>query len=141
MSKLWRLRKRDRGSIYGETAFAFPVILLVTLMMIQAGFLAWGANAANNAARHGARMASVVQTDPVSVAISEARAAAVQDFPLDASPVVQVLAPGGLPGSELTVRVQVRVPNVMGPASALFTGSVTRDFTVSGEATFRQEGW
>ncbi len=141
MARLWQRLRRDEGDIYGETAFSLPVILLVVLMLFQAGFLAWGANAANNAARHGARMASVAQVDPAAVAVAEARTAVVQDFPMDRNPLVQVLAPGGVPGSELTVRVTVHVPNVLGPMSALFTGALTRDFTVHGQATFRQEGW
>ena len=141
MARLWRRLRRERGDIYGETAFSLPLILLITLMLIQAGFLAWGANAANNAARHGARMASVAQTDPVRVAVREAFTAAVQDFPLDSSPRVQVLAPGGVPGSELTVRVAVRVPSIMGPATVFFTGALGGDFTVHGQATFRKEGW
>ena len=51
------------------------------------------------------------------------------------SPDVSVLAPGGVAGSTLKVRVQYQVPSIAG--AFLPVGNLT----ASGEATTRQEGW
>ena len=136
-----RARRGERGSVYGEAAFTIPLIMLVTLMLIQAGFLAWGVSVANNAARQGARMGSVALSAPHVVAVREAWRVARREFPLDDSPTVTLLAPGGAPGSELTVRVTLDVPNVIGPLATFFRGSLPARWRVSGEASFRQEGW
>lgn len=139
---MWRRPwKGERGSVYGEAAFTVPLIMLVTLMLVQGGLLAWGSSVAHNAARHGARMGAVAQVNPWSVAVHEAWRVARDGFPLDDSPDVGLLAPGGAPGSELTVRVRLDVPNIIGPVAAVFGGGLGRNFTVSGDATFRQEGW
>lgn len=136
-----RGRNGERGSVYGEAAFTIPLIMLVTLMLLQAGLLAWGVSAASNAARHGARMGAVAQSNPAAVAVGEARRVARREFPLDGSPTVSLLAPGGRPGSELTVRVTLDVPNIIGPLAAFFGGRLPAAWQVSGEASFRQEGW
>ncbi|WP_322798303.1 TadE family protein [Thermoflexus sp.] len=133
---------RRRGDVFVETAFTLPVILLVTAGLIQAGLLAYAANASSQAARHGARMASVAQggLGPV-VAAAEAYQTARQLFPMDASPLVELLAPGGTPGTEITVRVTLRAPNVLSPLATLFPVLPRGPIPVSASATFRQEGW
>ncbi|WP_322794692.1 TadE/TadG family type IV pilus assembly protein [Thermoflexus sp.] len=133
--------RRQRGDVFAETAFALPVVLLVTLGLLQGGLLAYAASAASQAARHGARMASVAQGGlGAAVAVSEAYQTARQLFPMD-SPAVELLAPGGAPGSEITVRVTLRVPNLLSPLSALFPVLPRGAFPVQASATFRQEGW
>ncbi len=132
----------ERGSVLGETAFTFPLILLLTLGLLQGGMIGWAANAAANAARHGARMASVTQVNAASVAAHEATQAARTDFPADHSPSVQVLSPGGIPGSQITLRVTVHAPNLLSFAGGLFPGLPGGPtIPVHGDATFRQEGW
>lgn len=133
------MRGRRRAAVFAETAFALPVLLLVTLSLIQLGVVAWGANAATNAARHGARMASVVQGGGAAgVARAMAAQAIASEYPIGEASV-QVLSPGGAPGSVLTVRVTVRAPNLLAPLLGLF--GLPSAWTVSGEASFRQEGW
>lgn len=136
------MRRNQRGDVFAETAFALPVVLLVTLGLLQGGLLAYAANAASQAARHGARMASVAQGGlGAAVAVSEAYQAARQLFPMDPQPGVELLSPGGAPGSEVTVRVTLRAPNLLSPLSALFPILPRGAFPVHASATFRQEGW
>jgi hypothetical protein len=54
---------------------------------------------------------------------------------------VQAVAPGGIAGSELGIRVTYRVPNLMAPLAGLFPGLPRGDFTGDATAIFRQEGW
>lgn len=130
---------RRRAAVFAETAFALPVLLLITLSMIQLSIVAWGANAATNAARHGARMASVVQGGGAAgVARAMAAQAIASEYPIGEADV-QVLAPGGAPGSVLTVRVTVQAPNLLAPLMGIF--GLPTSWQVSGEASFRQEGW
>ena len=137
-----RLQRSQRGDVFAETAFTLPVVLLVTLGLIQGGLLAYAASAASQAARHGARMGSVAQGGlGAAVAVSEAYQTARQLFPMDGAPQVELLSPGGAPGTEITVRVTVRAPNVLSPLSALFPVLPRGAFPVQASATFRQEGW
>ncbi len=136
-----RLQRSQRGDVFAETAFTLPVVLLVTLGLIQGGLLAYAASAASQAARHGARMASVAQGGlGAAVAVSEAYQTARQLFPMGA-PEVELLSPGGAPGTEITVRVTVWAPNVLSPLSALFPVLPRGPLPVTASATFRQEGW
>jgi hypothetical protein len=50
---------------------------------------------------------------------------------------VAILAPGGVTGSILSVRVWGSIPSFLGSLVPGLPGS----FDVSAEATFRQEGW
>ena len=52
-----------------------------------------------------------------------------------------ILAPGGVTGTELRVRVQFTVPNLFAGVGALVPGLPEGPFEVYGEATARQEGW
>lgn len=134
--------RRQRGDVFVETAFTLPIVLLVTAGLIQAGLLAYASSAAAQAARHGARMASVAQGGlGPAIAVAEAYQTARQLFPMDAAPTVELLAPGGVPGSELTVRVTLRAPNILAPLSALFPVLPRSPFPIQATATFRQEGW
>jgi hypothetical protein len=54
---------------------------------------------------------------------------------------VQAVAPGGIAGSELGIRVTYHVPNLMAPLAGMFPGLPHGDFTGDATAIFRQEGW
>ncbi len=73
------------GSGLVELALVLPVVLILTLAIVQFGVLGFAASAADNAARQGARLGSVAQVNPAGQAVA--------------------LAPGGVVGSELTIRV------------------------------------
>ncbi len=136
-----KLRRGEKGGVMSEFAFTVPLLLLLTMALLQWGLLAYGSAAATNATRHGARAGSVALADPAGVAYREALQAARTAFPLG-SARVYILAPGGTPGTVLKVRVVYEgVPNFLAPIAGLFPGLNARPFTLKGEATFRQEGW
>ncbi len=90
-----------------------------------------------NAARHGARMGSVAQGCAPCQAVTAAKAA-LQGQPLIQSSSVSVLAPGGVVGSIVKIRVSARIPLFLPAADTL---GLDRLMQVQAEATFRQEGW
>jgi len=131
------LRQRlicQRWGTMVEGAIVIPILLMVTLLIIQFGMLAYANQMAEEAARYGARVGSVTQKNPAGAAAAAAGSFASSAFGAG-SPNVSVLAPGGVAGSTLKVRVEYQVPNIAG--AFLPVGSLT----ASGEATTRQEGW
>jgi hypothetical protein len=64
--------------------------------------------------------------------------AALDGQPVIRDPGVEILAPGGIVGSTLQIRVTAKIPLVM-PAADLF--GLERLKTVTSESTFRQDGW
>jgi hypothetical protein len=64
--------------------------------------------------------------------------AALDGQPVIRDPGVEILAPGGIVGSILQIRVTARIPMVL-PGGDLFGLEHLR--TVTSEAAFRQEGW
>lgn len=135
------MRNQQGGSLV-EFAIVLPLLLLVTIGLLQAGLMAYGSMMAGEAARHGARMGSVAQADAAGVAYQNALDEAQAAFPV-AQPRVRILAPGGIPGTELTVEVTYDVPNLFYRAglSSLFPLAGGPTFQVSRRTTFRQEGW
>jgi len=125
-----------RGSELTEAAVTLPVVLLLLLGMVQFGIVVYGSQMAKEAARHGARMGSVAQDIPAVRAYVAAYRFAQGALPIG-EPEVRILAPGGVVGSELRIRVTYRVPNLVSG----FPGLPEGPFTVFGEATARREGW
>ena len=130
----------ERGSALIEMALILPIMLLVSVVILQFGVAAFAGAAAEAAARQGARVGSVAQVNPAGYAVSEARRVAVTSFSAG-QPDVVALAPGGIVGSELTIRVTYQVPNFLSWLTGLFAGLPTGPLPVSGQATFRREGW
>lgn len=98
------LRRSQRGQATVELAMAIPLIVLLTLAVVQVGVLARDRVATTHAARAAARAAAV---DPSPSAV---RQAAVRATGLD-SERLQVLVSGGAgAGSLVTVRVRYRDP-------------------------------
>ena len=133
-------RSQERGSALVEMALTVPVVLLLALIIIQFGVTSFAGSAAEAAARQGARVGSVAQVNPAGQAVAEAQQVAVATFSIG-QPQVVALAPGGVVGSELTIRVTYQVPNFVGWLAALFSDVPTGSFPVSSQATFRREGW
>ena len=119
-----------------EAAITLPVAVLVMLAVVNLGMVVYGQQAVQAAARHGARMGSVAQQCGACYAVSGA-SQAIQHDPIVKSASVDVVAPGGVAGSILTVRVSGQIPNFIGHLAPGLPAS----FPVSAEATFRQEGW
>lgn len=130
-----RLRDK-RASELTEAALTFPVVLLVLLAIIQFGIVVYGSQMAKEAARHGARMGSVAQGNAAAVAASAAYQFAKSALPIG-NPHVQILAPGGVVGTELRIRVSYEIPSLVSG----FPGIPPGPYRVFGEATARQEGW
>lgn len=70
-----RLLKGQRGAEMTEAALTLPVMLLVLFAIINLGDIAYEAQVAQAAARHGARMASVAQGTGNQAAVAYAEAA------------------------------------------------------------------
>jgi len=120
-----------------EAAITIPIMVIIMLAIFQFGTLVYTTQMTQEAARHGARMGAVVQGGGGAVvARSEAAAYVHRALPIG-NPRVDILAPGGIAGSYLRVRVTCTVPNYLG---SLLPG-LPPQWDVRGEATFRQEGW
>ncbi len=133
---LFRLHRDERGTEMIEAALTIPIVVTLLMGMVNLGITVYAGQMAQEAARYGARVAATAQSNPAGMAYAAAASFASSSFHTG-SPQVQVLAPGGVAGSTITVRVTYRVPNFMG---GLVPG-VPNPIVVSGEATSRQEGW
>ena len=138
MQWIKRFFQDERGDM-AEAAITTPVIVLLMTVIINFGMLMYVAQAAENAANYGARRGSVAQTNAAGEAIAAASYAAGQA--LVGEYTVQAVAPGGIAGAELGIRVTYRVQNWIAPLAGLFPALPSGDFTGNATATFRQEGW
>jgi TadE-like protein len=130
-------KKSERGQSAVEFGLVVMLAILMFLGMVQFGMYLYGLSIVENAARHGARMGSVSQSCAPCEAAAAARSA-LSGQPVIRDPSVEVLAPGGIVGSTVQIRVTAHIPMVL-PGGDLFgLGKLT---TVIAESTFRQEGW
>ena len=134
MSRLFR----DRRAELDEAALVLPVLLLISIGLVNLAILGFAAINAGNAANYGARMGSVAQSDASGVAISSAYQM------LSAAPVGSYtvsVAASGQPGDMLIVQVSYTVPNYFGGLAGLFGVNTPGNFTSTVTSYFRQEGW
>jgi len=121
-----------------EAAFALPVLLLVSLALVNMAFLGFAAVNASNAAEYGARMGSVAITNPsgtaASAALAKANAVRVGNYTVS-------VRGGGSPGSRIEVAVTYSVPNYFSGLASLFGVGTPPQFQGTARAYFRQEGW
>ena len=139
-SRPWRLRgsnSHERGSSTVEFAASVVLVILMFLGMVQFGAYLWASAVVENAARHAARVGSVSQGCAACQAVSAARAA-LDGQPIIQDPLVSVLAPGGVVGSTVNIRVSAHIPLFLPAGDSLGLSKLTE---VQAEATFRQEGW
>lgn len=133
-----RLLLSRRGDEFAETAIVMPVILLATMALINLSMAGFASINANNAANYGARIGSVHQQAPAgaaySAAMQSASANGVGEYSVSVSG-------GGFPGSQITVRVNWSVPNLMGGLLSLFGGGAGNEIGGFATSAFRQEGW
>ena len=128
---------KARGAIETlEAAITFPIAILVMLATVNLGMVVYGQQAVQAAARQGARMGSVAQQCSACYALSAA-SSTINGDPIVKQSGVAILSPGGVAGSILTVRVSGSISSFLG---TLVPG-LPSSFSVSAEATFRQEGW
>jgi len=96
--------------------------------------------AAQNAANYGARIGSTAQNCRSCAAYVAASQTVGETLLRNAR--VEILAPGGVVGSVLKIRVTGEVPNLMGPLMALVGGGQgSGPLHISADAVFRAEGW
>jgi hypothetical protein len=131
------MTKREKGASTVEFAASVVLVILMFLGMLQFGAYLWAESIVENAARHGARMGSVSQGCAACQAVSAARSA-LKGQPLLQSSSVSVLAPGGVVGSTVKIRVSASIPLFLPAGDTLGLERLTQ---VQAEATFRQEGW
>jgi hypothetical protein len=129
---------RDRWGELDEAALVLPLLLLISVGLVNLGILGFAAVNAGNAANYGARMGSVAQSNPSGVAVSSAYQM------LSAVPVgsytVNVTG-SGLPGDMMIVQVSYSVPNYFKGLAGFFGVTIPQDFSSSAMSYFRQEGW
>ncbi|WP_322508114.1 hypothetical protein [Anaerolinea sp.] len=121
-----------------EAAFALPVLLLVSLALVNLALLGFAAVNAGNAAEYGARIGSVALSNPAGEAYTAAQAKvnAVRVGSYSVS-----VTGGGSHGSRIEVAVTYRVPNYFGGLASLFGVNTASQFQGTARAYFRQEGW
>jgi hypothetical protein len=130
-------RKGENGSNTIELAILLPLVLVLLIGMLQLGIYVYGMSMVENAARNAARAGSVSQACPVCEAQSAAHAsltgsAVISNFS------IAILAPGGVVGSTVKIRITAHIPMIVPGGETLGLGPL---MTVTAEATFRQEGW
>jgi len=128
----------DQRGDFVQAALTLPVILLVTLGLVNMAMLGIAGINANNAANYGARRGSVAQQDATGIATSAAWEK------INQAPVgtysVSVMG-GGSRGERIAVLVSYEVPNFFGGLGAFFGGETTPVFHKEVVSYFRQEGW
>jgi len=133
------LLQSRQGDSFAESAIVLPIILLVTIALMNLSMAGFASVNANNAANYGARVGSVHQQGPASAAYAAAQQsisyASVGDYTVSVSG-------GGFPGSQINVQVGWSVPNIMGGLLDYLGGSdLGADIRGDATAVFRQEGW
>jgi hypothetical protein len=128
----------DLSGELDEATLVLPLLLLISLGLVNLAILGFSAVNAGNAANYGARMGSVAQSDPAGVAGSSASRM------LSAIPVGEYaisVSGSGLPGDRIVVQVSYSVPNFFGGLAGFFGVSTPGVFSSTVTSTFRQEGW
>ncbi len=120
--------KGGRGQATVELALTLPFVVILSLIVIQAGLVAKDALVVHHAAREAARAAAV---DP-SVAV--ARRAALASGPLDDVRLSLTLSGGTNRGDTTTARLRYR-----SPTDVPLVGRLVGDVTVVAEVTMRVE--
>jgi hypothetical protein len=134
-----RLFLSRRGDEFAESAIALPVIVLVTIALMNLTMAGFASVNANNAANYGARVGSVHQQSPANAAYDAAQEsisyASVGEYQV-------AVSGGGFPGAQINVEVHWSVPNLLGGLMSFFGGE-SLGAGIEGAATsvFRQEGW
>ncbi len=128
----------DQRGDFVQAALTFPLMLLITLGLVNLGLAGFAAVNASNAANYGARLGSVAQGSPTGTA----EAAAWEK--LNAAPVgtygVQAQG-GGAPGQLISLQVTYQVPNWFAGLARLFGGQPEDPIEGAAVTFFRQEGW
>lgn len=136
--KIVRLLRSTRGDEFAQTAIVMPVLVLITIALMNLTMAGFASVNANNAANYAARVGSVQQQSPGSAAYQAAMVsinyAKIGEYTVGVSG-------GGFPGAQINVVVNWTVPNYMGSLLSFLGGSLGDDFGGTATSVFRQEGW
>ncbi len=136
--KLLRLFFNRRGDEFAETAIAMPVMVLISIALMNLTMAGFASVNANNAANYAARVGSVTQQGAGGAAYGAAQqsiaSAKVGTYTVGVNG-------GGFPGAQIQVEVGWNVPNYIGGLLSFLGGSISGDFHGAATSVFRQEGW
>lgn len=136
MASIEKNRKR-RGIALVEAALAFPLLLLLTVAVIQYGWLFLKAQQITNAARHGARIA--VTADATNAQVQTYITNLITDAGLADSGYAVTLNPGDVATVEARnlINVQISVPaesvNLLDTMLIPLPGSIRASVTMAKE--------
>ena len=138
MRKILRLIFNRGGDEFAETAIAMPVIVLVSIALMNLTMAGFASVNANNAANYAARVGSVTQQGAGGAAYGAAMEsishAQIGEYSV-------YVSGGGFPGAQINVQVDWNVPNYIGGLMSFLGGSLGDDFHGAATSVFRQEGW
>lgn len=131
--------RRERGSSLAEAAITMPVVIMLSLALINLSMAGFAAINAANAANFGARRGSVAQAAPCAQAVEGANQSLSA---ASGGGAYQVSASNcdSQRGGMVKVTVSWSVPNYFSGLAALFGGTVG-EFKGSAVSSFRKEGW
>jgi hypothetical protein len=135
---LMRRLFRDRFGELDEAVMVLPVLLLISLGLVNLGMLGFAAINAGNAANYGARMGAVAQADAPGVAVANAYQM-LSHAPVGSYTVS--VSGSGIPGDRMSVQVSYSVPNYFVGLAGFFGVSTPAEFSNTATSYFRQEGW
>ena len=138
MRKVLRLILNREGDEFAETAIAMPIIVLVSIALMNLTMAGFASINANNAANYAARVGSVTQQSAGGAAYGAAMEsishAQIGEYSV-------YVSGGGFPGAQINVQVDWNVPNYIGGLVSFLGGSLGDDFHGAATSVFRQEGW
>ena len=127
-----------KGDEFAETAIAMPVIVLISIALMNLTMAGFAIVNANNAANYAARVGSVTQQGAGGAAYGAAMEsishAQIGEYSV-------YVSGGGFPGAQIDVQVDWNVPNYIGGLMSFLGGGLGDDFHGAATSVFRQEGW
>ncbi len=127
---------RSRRGDMVEGALTLPVMILITLALVNLALAGFASVTASMAADYAARVGSVAQVDPAARTMEAAQRALAVGL---GTYSVQVAAGSG-PGGMVQVQIGWSVPNFYGSLMPLF-GQADRPLEGRALAAYRREGW
>jgi hypothetical protein len=113
--------RKQSGQSAVEFALVVSIAIILFLGMMQFGMYLFGLSIVENSARNGARQGSVSQSCSSCDATAAAQSA-LQGQPVIRNASVAVLAPGGVVGSTVKIRVTADIPMIVpGGNTLLYT--------------------
>lgn len=131
-------RIRSLKAELDEAALALPVVLLVSIGLVNLAIFGSVALNAANAANYGARMGSMAQVNPLGHAVS----AANQKLSALPAGTYSVSAGGNtVAGGIMWVQINYQAPNYFRGLASLFGVNAPANLSGSVRQYFRREGW